>query len=334
MNNDFSNIRQRQIDFEESFLSEFAAKSSKSQGRKKPETPCPIRTDYQRDRDRILHCKSFRRLKHKTQVFISPAGDHYRTRITHVLEVSQIARTIARALRLNEDLTEAIALGHDLGHTPFGHTGEEVLNELLSNGFKHNEQSIRVVEVIENLNLTRETLDGILNHTGKTAPYTMEGQIVKIADRIAYLNHDIDDAIRAGLIKETDLPDISLKILGTSTNQRITTAIQDIILNSSDKIIMSERCKNAMDILRNWMFDNVYYDSPAKKEEHKVKNILVQLFNYYMSHPQLIEWNPETQNESVERVVTDYIAGMTDRFAIQDYLNKLVPRSWDKKQEF
>jgi len=331
MENKFSEIREKQINFEETFLSEFAAKSFKTKGRKKDEEPCPIRTEFQRDRDRILHSKAFRRLKHKTQVFISPAGDHYRTRMTHTLEVSQIARTIARALSLNEDLTEAIALGHDLGHTPFGHTGEEILNDLLPGGFKHNEQSLRVVEVIENLNLTEETLDGILNHTGKVMPFTLEGQIVKIADRIAYLNHDIDDAIRAGLIKESDLPESAISILGADINARITTTIKDIVLNSKETISMSEKVQSGMTGLRTWMFGNVYINSPAKKEEYKARKIISELFYFYMENLNLTEADSKTPAGSSEKTVADYIAGMTDRFAIQDYLDKFIPKSWDGK---
>ena len=328
MNNNFSEIRERQIKFEDTYLSEYAAKSSQTKGRKTKIAPCSLRTEFQRDRDRILHSKAFRRLKHKTQVFISPAGDHYRTRMTHTLEVSQIARTIARALTLNEDLTEAIALGHDLGHTPFGHTGEEVLNDLLPGGFKHNEQSLRIVEILEDLNLTEETLDGILNHTGKTDPYTLEGQIVKIADRIAYLNHDIDDAQRAGIIKETDLPKNAIITLGSNMNERITTIIKDIVINSKDRITMSKQCKNAMDELRSWMFDNVYKDSPAKREEYKAKKVISELFVYYMENSQLLERSPKAKSEPLERIVIDYIAGMTDRFALQDYLDKFIPKSW------
>jgi len=328
MDKDFSEIRERQIEFENTYLSVYAAKSSQTKGRKIPIAQCPIRTEFQRDRDRILHSKAFRRLKHKTQVFISPAKDHYRTRMTHTLEVSQIARTIARALRLNEDLTEAIALGHDLGHTPFGHTGEEALAELLPKGFKHNEQSLRIAEKLENLNLTVETLDGILNHTGETAPFTLEGQIVKIADRIAYLNHDIDDAVRAGLIKETDLPENIIKILGSNINTRITTTIKDIIVNSADNIKMSKNCKEAMDELRKWMFDNVYEDSLAKTEEHKAKKVISELFNYYMINSEKLECEKKTTSETKERIVADYIAGMTDRFALQDYFDKFIPKFW------
>ncbi|HBH18176.1 MAG TPA: deoxyguanosinetriphosphate triphosphohydrolase, partial [Cyanobacteria bacterium UBA9579] len=299
-------------------------------GRNKEEEPCTLRTEFQRDRDRILHSKAFRRLKHKTQVFISPQGDHYRTRITHTLEVSQIARTIARALKLNEDLTEAISLGHDLGHTPFGHTGEEVLDFLIPGGFRHNEQSIRVVSVIENLNLTAETLDGILHHTGVFLPATLEGQIVKIADRVAYLNHDIDDSIRAGIIGIEDLPKSCIEPFGNSTHERVTAMVKDLIINSKnkDKITMSDPCSQSMNELRDWMFANVYTDSPAKKEEHKARKIITELYNYYIENFDNIEWMMKGGSEPASRIVTDYIAGMTDRFAIQQYMEKFVPFSW------
>ncbi|MFH0702012.1 MAG: deoxyguanosinetriphosphate triphosphohydrolase [bacterium] len=332
------NIKLQQLEFEEAYLSSFAAKSVFSK-RKTQEKDCPIRTEFQRDRDRILHSKAFRRLKHKTQVFISPIGDHYRTRITHALEVSQIARTIARALRLNEDLTEAIALGHDLGHTPFGHTGEEVLNQLLPEGFRHNEQSVRVVSIIENLNLTDETLDGILNHTGNIKPFTLEGQIVKIADRIAYLNHDIEDSIRAGIIKTVDLPETCTKILGNTTNERITAMVKDIIINSSEninnkknkKISMSDKCLEAMNELRDWMFVNVYIDSPAKTEEYKAKKVVTELYNYYIKNYYSVEENIKNYSDSIERIAADYIAGMTDRFAVRQYIEKFVPSSWNRE---
>ena len=331
MINNLTYIKDQQINFEDVYLSKFAAKSSMTRGRNKEEDPCTIRTEYQRDRDRILHNKAFRRLKHKTQVFLSPVGDHYRTRITHTLEVSQIARTICRALKLNEDLCEAIALGHDLGHTPFGHTGEEVLDELLSEGFRHNEQSVRVVTIIEDLNLTYETIDGILNHTGSVKPLTIEGQIVKIADRIAYLNHDIDDSMRAGIISHTDIPDKCLKMLGNSTSSRITTMIHDIVRNSCDKyeITMSAECFEVMNILRDWMFDNVYIGSPAKSEEHKARKVISELYKYYLENFDQILDTTKSISEPKERVVADYIAGMTDRFAIQEYIHKFVPSSWN-----
>jgi len=329
----FEDIKKIRFEIEDKYLSKYARKSADTLGRKHSITPCPLRTEFQRDRDRILHCKAFRRLKHKTQVFISPAGDHYRTRMTHTLEVSQIARTIARALCLNEDLAEAIAFGHDLGHTPFGHTGEEVLNDLLNEGFRHNEQSIRVVEILEELNLTAETLDGILNHTGMTAPFTLEGQVVKIADRIAYLNHDIDDAQRAGIISAKDLPESPINVLGADVHSRITNIAKDIILHSHDKIGMSAECKAAMDELRSWMFENVYRNSPAKTEEHKAKKVVSELFEYYMLNFKMIEDSAKDSSASRERVVADYIAGMTDRYALQDYMDKFIPKSWRRTHE-
>lgn len=324
------NLKQNQIEFEENYLSEFAAKSNKTLGRTLTEKPCDIRTEFQRDRDRILHSKAFRRLKHKTQVFISPAKDHYRTRMTHTLEVSQIARTIARALRLNEDLTEAIALGHDLGHTPFGHSGEEVLNELLQNGFRHNEQSVRVVSNLENLNLCKETIDGILNHTGKKDPFTLEGQIVKIADRIAYLNHDIDDGIRAGIIHDREIPANIIKMFGCDKSKRITSMVKDIIITSlnQNQIKMSDASYNCMNELREWMFKKVYIGSPAKIEEHKAKKIITELFNFYLHCSDDFLQKNKNITDSKERIISDYIAGMTDRFAIQTYLEKFVPSSW------
>jgi dGTPase len=330
---DLTNILAHQLQFEDSYLSSFSAKSSKSLGRKRAEVFCPIRTEFQRDRDRIIHSKAFRRLKHKTQVFISPKGDHYRTRLTHALEVSQISRTIARAIRVNEDLTEAIALGHDLGHTPFGHKGEEVLDELMTEGFRHNEQSVRVVSVIEDLNLTMETIDGIANHTGDVKPFTIEGQIVKIADRIAYLNHDIDDAIRAGIINAGDIPANCINLLGANTNERITSMVIDIIQNSTDKeeIFMSDSIQESMNELRQWMFNNVYMNSPAKEEEYKARRIISELYKYYMENPQSIEKISENYEESSERLVADYIAGMTDRFAIEKYIEIFIPVSWNKE---
>ena len=327
MTSGLSGIKQHQYDMEKAFLSPFASMSKDSKGRECEEPPCPIRTDYQRDRDRIIHSKSFRRLKHKTQVFLAPQGDHYRTRMTHTLEVSQIARTIARALRLNEDLTEAISLGHDLGHTPFGHTGEEVLNELLKEGFRHNEQSVRVVKVLENLNLTYETIDGILNHTGDLQPETAEGKIVKIADRIAYLNHDIDDALRAGVISHNAVPEEIVKILGKDTNSRITAMVKDIILNSQDskEIKMSVEIGEATAELRSWMFKNVYLNSKTVKENAKAKKILNELFDYYLKNPKTVEQYSEDTNINTERKIADYIAGMTDRFALSRYSKIFIP---------
>ncbi|MDN5344878.1 MAG: dGTPase, partial [Clostridia bacterium] len=264
---------------EVAILSPRASLSSRTRGREIPEEPCPIRTEYQRDRDRIIHCKAFRRLKHKTQVFIAPEGDHYRTRLTHTLEVAQVSRTIARALRLNEDLAEAIALGHDLGHTPFGHSGEEALNEVVPGGFKHNQQSLRVVEVLEGgrgLNLTWEVRDGIAHHTGPVKPSTLEGQIICYADRVAYINHDIDDALRAGIITQGQLPEACLKVLGHSHRQRIDTMVTDIIRYSWEQgcIAMSPAVQQATDALRDFLFKNVYIGSLAKVEEGKAKNLL------------------------------------------------------------
>jgi dGTPase len=323
----YTDIRLRQFKFEDEYLSEFATKSSSSLGREHFEQPCPIRTEFQRDRDRILHSKAFRRLKHKTQVFFSPEGDHYRTRMTHALEVSQVSRTIARALKLNEDLTEAIALGHDLGHTPFGHSGEEVLDEILPEGFRHNEQSVRVVSLIEDLNLTKETIDGILNHTGKEIPYTLEGQIVKIADRVAYINHDIDDSIRAGIIAQNSLPDAPIKYFGQTHNQRITKMVTDIIENSceKDKISMSSECWDMMNELRSWLFKNVYIDSLAKTEEGKAKKLLRELFDHYTGMLESYEDNVYSA-EVIRRTVADYIAGMTDRYALQRYKELFIPK--------
>ncbi len=321
--------KESQIEFENNYLSIYAAKSNCTKGRKHEENICDIRSEYQRDRDKILHCKAFRRLKHKTQVYISPLGDHYRTRMTHTLEVAQISRTIARALKLNEDLTEAIALGHDLGHTPFGHSGESVLNELLQNGFKHNEQSVRVVSLIEDLNLTYETIEGILNHSYDcTPPQTLEGQIVKIADKIAYLNHDIDDSIRAGVLKIEDIPKECNDYFGTRHSRRISFMVKDLILSSYDKnkIIMSDKCFAMMEKLRDWMFDNVYVDFVAKKEEGKAKKIIKELFNFYK---EALKNNPQVNSTNellTETTVADFIAGMTDRYAIQLYEDNFIPK--------
>jgi dGTPase len=327
-------IREQTEKIERETLSPFASLSENTKGRKEPRPLCDLRTEYQRDRDKILHSKAFRRLKHKTQVFITPEGDHYRTRLTHTLEVSQIARTIARALRLNEDLTEAMALGHDLGHTPFGHAGERALNDLCDNGFRHNEQSIRVAEKLENLNLTYEVLDGILCHTGGTPAQTLEGKILKLADRIAYINHDIDDAIRGGLLSGNDIPEDVQKILGNSHSKRINTVVSDIIYSSQGKndILMSDDVYDAMKKLRTFMFNNVYIGSSAKIEEKKVLSIIEGIFNYYCEKPdELPTSNLETAwTEGVQRGVCDYIAGMSDRFAVYTFNNLYVPRSWNK----
>lgn len=328
-------IREITENLEKQNLSRYAALSMNSKGRIVKEEKCDVRTDYQRDRDRILHSKAFRRLKHKTQVFISPEGDHYRTRLTHTLEVAQIARTIARALRLNEDLTEAIALGHDLGHTPFGHAGEQVLNEIHPGGFKHNEQSLRVVDILENgkgLNLTYEVRDGILKHTGNQKPETLEGRIVSYSDRIAYINHDIDDALRGGVLEFSSIPAECLEILGYTHNKRINTMITDIINESMDRddIRMSDRVQQATDALRKFMFDNVYIGSAAKVEEKKAQYIIKGLYEYYLKHPEEIPVEGSGQNEdiSIEVRACDYIAGMSDRFAINMFTELFIPSPW------
>lgn len=328
------NIREQQEEKENKELSPYAAKSSQTKGRAKQEAPCLLRTEFQRDRDRIVHSKAFRRLKHKTQVFFSPTDDHFRTRMTHTLEVSQIARTIARCLNLNEDLTEAISLGHDLGHTPFGHSGEAVLNEIMDYGFKHAEHSVRVATVIEDLNLTQETLDGILNHSGslrkESDAYTLEGKIVKLSDKIAYINHDIDDAIRAHIIQESDLPSDCTEYYSVNRSERITKMITDIIENSygKNKICMSEEAFFYIDKLRSWMFKNVYTNSVAKKEESKVKGIIYGLFNYYEAL--LKKEMPNLNEEEIKQTVCDYIAGMTDRYAIQKYKDIYIPQSFQR----
>lgn len=310
-----------------------------SRGRQFKIEPCDIRTDFQRDRDRIIHSKAFRRLKHKTQVFIAPEGDHYRTRLTHTLEVAQIARTIARALRLNEDLTEAIALGHDLGHTPFGHAGERALNEVCKNGFHHNEQSLRVVDLLEGgngLNLTYEVRDGILCHTwDDREPITLEGKIAKYADRIAYINHDIDDALRGGVISEKSIPREAVQILGSSHSQRIGTLIKDIINESSNKnsIEMSGNVFYAMDLLHEFLFANVYNrGSTAKEEEGKAEGVVKELFEYFLSHPYEIVGFRETDDDNftIEKQVVDYIASMTDRYAVHVYEGIFIPKSWNR----
>lgn len=320
------NIRERQEEWEEGWLSPRAAKSRTSRGRKRPEPPCPIRTEFQRDRDRIIHSKAFRRLKHKTQVFIAPEGDHFRTRLTHTLEVAQIARTIARALRLNEDLTEAIALGHDLGHTPFGHAGEEALNQVYPPGFRHNEQSLRVVEVLEDLNLTWEVRDGILCHTGERLPQTLEGQIVRLADRIAYINHDIDDALRGGVLTEADLPQDCLEVLGRDHRSRINTMVTDVIQQSGDgAITMSPAVLAATNRLREFLFAKVYIGSLAKAEEGKAKGLIKELYRYYIDHPEEIPASVNSPEDDPARRVVDYIAGMTDTYAVNRYMALFVP---------
>lgn len=301
--------------------------------REKFEEPCLIRNEYQRDKDRIIHSKSFRRLMHKTQVFIAPEGDHYRTRLTHTFEVSQIARTISRACGLNEDLTEAIALGHDLGHTPFGHIGEHALNEITSFNFKHNIQSLRVVTKLENdgkgLNLCRETNDGILCHSSGYTAKTPEGQIVNISDRIAYINHDIDDAIRAKVLKKEDLPKDCIEILGNTHSDRINTLVLEMIshYNNYKEVSMSKEILDSMLKLRTFMFENVYLEQSARKEEERAKNIIYSLFDYYMKNENEIP--KEFVSKSKERNVCDFVAGMTDRYAINLYKEIFIPKNFN-----
>ncbi len=334
------NIREQHEKFEIEHLSQYASKARLSKGRKIHEPKCEMRTDFTRDRDRILHSKSFRRLKHKTQVFLSPEGDHYRTRLTHTLEVSQISRTIARSLKLNEDLTEAIALGHDLGHTPFGHTGERILQLLCENGFKHNEQSLRVVDFLEirkdkpGLNLTYEVRDGILNHPSGCKPETLEGQIVSISDRIAYINHDIDDAIRANIISE--IPDKFLRKLGNSHGERINTMIMDIIHNSENKnkVVMSPEIEDITKELREFLFENVYFNKVAKSEEDKTMFIVEKIYEYYTkkfeSLPKFYLNVYNNNNFSKGEIIKDYIAGMTDRYAMKVFEELYIPKPWHR----
>jgi dGTPase len=337
-------IRERTEEIEKQILHPNACLSSESKGRQKKEKEDDIRTCFQRDRDRIIHSKAFRRLKHKTQVFLAPKGDHYRTRLTHTLEVSQIARTIARALRLNEDLTEAIALGHDLGHTPFGHAGEEVLREIYPGGFKHYEQSLRVVDVLERngqgLNLTYEVRDGIVKHSkGKGAIFstrtksdTLEGQIVRVSDVIAYVNHDIDDSIRAGVLKRSGIPSDFFRI-GESHAKRIGAMVRDVIENSSSnglkEVTMSEPIKEITHSLRDFLYSNVYESEASKKEFRKAHKILFDLYNYYMEHTEEVfkEFPKETIIDK-NRMVCDFIAGMTDRFALITYEKLFLPQPW------
>jgi dGTPase len=329
------NVREEIENWEEAWLSPYAVRSRDSRGREREEPPDPLRTCFMRDRDRIIHCKSFRRLKHKTQVFLAPEGDHYRTRLTHTLEVSQISRTIARALRLNEDLTEAIALGHDLGHTPFGHMGEEALQGLTPAPFHHNEQSLRVVEKLEyggkGLTLTWEVRDGIRGHTGSaTPPATMEGKVVRIADRIAYVNHDIDDAIRAGILEESDLPPSTLQVLGRHHSLRINTLVKDMVEESRDAgdICLSPEVAAALDELRGFLFDRVYIGSVAKVEEGKAGTMLRSLFDFYLAHPEEMPEEFQAGGEDLRVRVCDYVAGMTDRYAQRKYNEHFLPNVW------
>lgn len=326
-------IREELEQRELQFLSPDACPNIGHAKRQHLEAPCPYRTDFQRDRDRILHCNSFRRLKRKTQVFLSPVGDHYRTRLTHTLEVSQIARTISRAMRLNEDLTEAIALGHDLGHSPFGHSGESILNSICPHGYRHYEQSLRVVDCIEKggagLNLTYEVRNGILCHTNKIAD-TKEGNVVRVADRIAYINHDIEDAIRAGILHTDDIPSDVTDILGNTKTQRITTLVASVVAHGTDEIGMEPEIQKKHDQLHTFMFERVYYNPIAKQEENKAKLLIETLYDYFIAHPNELpeEYLAIAKKEDVHRAVCDYISGMSDSYAVNLYQDLFIPRGW------
>lgn len=333
------NIREHLEERELENLSPFAASSRNSKGRAQPEEECDIRTVYQRDRDRILHSKSFRRLKDKTQVFLAPQGDHYRNRLTHTLEVSQTARTVAKALRLNEDLVEAIALGHDLGHTPFGHAGERALDQVCSTGFAHYKQSLRVVDLLEKngegLNLTWEVRNGILNHRTSGSPATLEGQVVRFCDKIAYIHHDMDDAQRAGILTEDDIPITLRMLLGFTTKERLNTLIHNLIENSfeKDSIQMSPEIEEGMMDLRGIMFRMVYTNPLAKKEEGKAISMLENLFSYYMEHPENMsseyKYLIEEKGQTRERTVCDYLSGMTDQYSMAKFREINIPRAWE-----
>ncbi len=334
-------IREFFLENEKQTLAPYACLTSMSRGRDEPIEPSEVRTDFQRDRDRILHSQSFRRLMNKTQVFLAPAGDHYRTRMTHTLEVSQIARIIARALRLNEDLTEAAALGHDIGHTPFGHAGEFAMQKCFDPEFTHYKQSLRVVECLENngkgLNLTFEVRDGIVNHTGDHMASTLEGIIVKYADRIAYINHDIDDACRAGILSLEDIPTEISDILGKRHSERINSMVTSIIKESTGKpkIEMEPEVQRAADMLRTFLFERVYRNPIAKSEESKAKEMLIVLFDHFVKHPDTMPalYRNNCERDGVERCVCDFISGMTDRYAIEVYSDLYIPKVWRGPQE-
>lgn len=325
-------MKERTFLKEKQFFSPYATFSDNSKGRLRYEEPCPMRTDFQRDRDRIIYSKAFRRLKNKTQVFFSPEGDHYMTRLTHTLDVAQIARSIARCLDLNEDLAEAIALGHDLGHTPFGHSGERVLAKLNPKGFEHNVQSLRVVDVLEDLNLTYEVRDGIVEHKKSGHPHTLEGKIVSLSDRIAYLNHDIDDAIRAGIITENDLPQKERKILGETSRERINSMITSIYKESYGKndVLMEEEKKEATEKLRDFMFENVYIVPAARAEEGRAGEMLAEMYGYFRKHKEKL---PEFYLKLLEKydedtVLCDYLSSMTDRYAVYTFEEIFVPKNF------
>jgi dGTPase len=327
--------RERTEEIERQVLSERAALSAESKGREREEEADPLRTAFQRDRDRIVHSKAFRRLKHKTQVFISPEGDHYRVRLTHTLEVAQIARTAARALRLNEDLTEAIALGHDLGHTPFGHLGEEALTPFLARPFRHNEQSLRIVDHLENdgngLNLTWEVRDGIVNHTWSSPmPATLEGQVARFADRMAYINHDVDDAIRAGVVDPQELPQEPLAVLGRTHSARIDTLVADLVRESerAEEVTLSGPVLDALDRLRAFLFERVYLRTEARLEQEKAIGLVRSLFSYYLEHPDAVAAEYRSGPGDLPTRIADYISGMTDRFALRTYEQRFLPQGW------
>lgn len=339
MGNDNVMLIRKQIEqWETEYLSPYAALNMNSRGRARQEEQCDIRPVYQRDRDRIVHSKAFRRLKDKTQVFLTPEGDHYRTRLTHTLEVSQNARTIAKALKMNEDLVEAIALGHDLGHTPFGHAGERALNRVCPYGFCHSEQSVRTVDILEKdgqgLNLTEEVRDGIRNHQTKGMPFTLEGKIVRISDKIAYIHHDMDDAIRGGILKESDVPKEIKEVIGYTTGERLDHFIHDLVTTSyhKDDIKMSEPVAESMNKLRDFMFERVYQNPEAKCEEGKAETLMEALYEYYMLHiellPEHLTQRLDQHGDPKEIVVCDYIGAMTDRFAIAQYEELFIPKSW------
>jgi dGTPase len=328
-------VRERTEELERLVLSPRATLAASSKGREQPEEPDGLRTVFQQDRDRIVHSKAFRRLKHKTQVFVSPEGDHYRVRLTHTLEVAQIARTAARALRLNEDLTEAIALGHDLGHTPFGHLGEEALSPFLDRPFRHNEQSLRVVEHLERggrgLNLTWEVRDGIVNHTwSMPLPATLEAQVARFADRIAYVNHDIDDALRAGIVEPADLPAQAIRVLGAAHGDRIETLVADLVSVSegADEVGLSAPVLAALDELRRFLFDRVYLRAEERSEQRKAIELVRSLFAYYLDHPEGIPAEYVSAGSDLPTQIADYIAGMTDRFALRTYEQLFLPQGW------
>ena len=337
--NSQKSISQIFVEREKDTLSKYAFLTANTKGREHPYSECQNRTEFQRDRDKIIHSQSFRRLMNKTQVFLAPAGDHYRTRLTHTLEVTQIARIIARALRLNEDLTEAAALGHDLGHTPFGHAGESALQACYDPEFTHYRQSLRVVEKLEKdgagLNLTWEVRDGIVNHTGSNMASTLEGVIVKFADRIAYINHDIDDAVRAGILSIDDIPRDIIEVLGRGHSERINTMVTSLIDNSYDRpiIAMSDEVGRATNDLRTFLFENVYLNPKAKSEEIKAQEMLIKLFEYYVANPEKLPstYYKNLESEGVERCVCDFVSGMTDRYAIETYNDLFVPKVWRGK---